>query len=226
MKTSSLNLPEEAVLEDAKTKLDLARECLSDLASMGISQPWLDQFQTSILAYEALPSDDTLLSHQKALTATKDQTLRQAEQWGNLLRDRCKLAYRATPHNPFPNSSFRAALHNESKMLLVLPSLIAIASSHVSVLISLGQPADYASQGQALRDQLDQLNRQQEKAKLSRRIATANRRRAIQTVYESLMYLNTAARATYRGQPHVRELFKTLSHRVATPASESPQTGP
>ncbi|MBD2102967.1 hypothetical protein [Leptolyngbya sp. FACHB-261] len=221
MKTTGLNRSEEALLEEAKTKLDIARERISDLAYMGITEQWLDQFQASITAYEAQPNPATMLRHQKAFTALKDTLLQQAADWGDTLRDRCHLAFSSSPHDPFPHSGFRAARHNESKMLMVLPALIDLASDHASTLIRFGQPSDYAAKGQALRDRLDSLNREQEKAKLKRKNTTANRRQAIQDVHANLRYLNRAGLATYRKQPNERALFRSLASRTS-PNAVSP----
>ncbi len=227
MRQLNFNAPEEVIIEDAKLKLELARERLSDLANLGINQTWLDQFQTRIHAYEALPPDADLLARQKNLTADKDETLKAAERWGNLLRDRCKFAFGSTPRNPFPLIDFRNSARNESKMLQVLPNLIAIASQHAPLLKTFGQAPDCPSQGQSLRNRLDELNCQQEKAKRERRLATDNRRQAISAVYEHLGHLNTVARIVYRDQPSQRSLFKGLPSRTAnaapTPAEPPPQ---
>ncbi len=215
MSQFSLGVAEEAVIEDAKLKLDLARERLADLAIMGLTPAWLDQFQASIQACEALPTDLTLLHTQKTLTAHKDDLLKQIDRWGHSLRDRCKFAFGHTAYNPFPLSAFRAALTNESKMIQVLPGLISLATQHTAALAVFGQPADYPSQGQVLRDQLDQLNRQQEKAKCDRKVATDRRRQAMRRVYDQLCHLNAVARAVYRKQPPIRDLFKSLAPRAS-----------
>ncbi len=221
MKQFNPGAPDEAVIEDAKTKLDLARESLADLARLGITRAWLDQFQAQIQAYEILPTDAAMLRIQRSLTADKDDTLKQCETWGNTLRDRCKFSFGPGPRNPFPTNDFRTALRNESKMLQVLPNLIDIASQHALLLVTVGQPPEYAAQGQTLRDRLDQLNRQQEKAKRDRKVATDNRHQALKTVYEALSHLNAVARAVYRNQPTQRALFKALANRVPPTAPES-----
>ncbi|MBD2100777.1 hypothetical protein [Leptolyngbya sp. FACHB-261] len=218
MRQLSFNLPEEIVLQQAKAKLDIARDLLSDLATLGMTEQWFDQFEALIQAYERLPIDDRLLSQQKALTIHKDSALKQAIDWSSLLRDRCKFAFGNTPHNPFPTSDFRASLRSEAKLLQILPNLVAIASSYAELLKTLGQPHDYAAQGLALRERLDQLNCQQEQAKRQRKIATENRRQAISAVYERLTYLNTIGRAVYRNRPDQRDLFKNPSRRPAAAA--------
>ncbi|MBD2101578.1 hypothetical protein [Leptolyngbya sp. FACHB-261] len=216
MSQPSFGTAEEVVIEDAKLKLDLARQRLADLVTFGITRQWLDQLHSNIQAYEALAPDSTLLAMQKSLTADKDDTLKQIERWGSFLRDRCKFAFGSGPRNPFPLSSFRSAITNESKMLQVLPSLVALANQYDTALSSFGQPSDYASQGQLLRDRLDQLNRQQEMAKRERKIATSNRRQAAKTVYDQLRHLNEVARAVYRDQPTQRDLFRGLIQRTTT----------
>ncbi|MBD2104325.1 hypothetical protein [Leptolyngbya sp. FACHB-261] len=231
MKRRPPSAPEEVILEDAKNKLDLARKRLDDLSVMGVTADKLDQFQSQIAAYSALPVDATLLSIQKQLTASKDSVLKDAVAWGSMLRDRCKLAFGNTAHNPFPHNSFRTSHSNESKMLFVLPSLIDLAQTYATTLSNIGQPKDYADQGQTLRNRLDELNRKQEQAKLNRRVATSRRHDAIQKVYESLTHLNAAARAAYRDRPQDRDLFRGLTSRtpvtpdpkVATSSSTQPQ---
>ncbi len=222
MTTKGLGIPEEVILEDAKLKLSFARDRLSDLALLGINPAWLDQFQTQITAYEALLSDDAQLATQKQLTVQKDNLLKQAELWGNLLRDRCQYAFGKGSFNPFPLSSFRAAVRNESKMIQILPNLVAIASSNASALAAFGQPPDYASQGQSLRDQLDTINQQQEKAKRERKAATETRHQAARSVYESLTHLNDVARKVYRNHPAQKALFKALPRQAAPPAPAPP----
>ncbi len=226
MSQPSFGAPEEAILEDAKLKLDLARQHLSQLSGFGIAQPWLDQFQASIQVYEALPPDANLLAAQKTLTADKDDTLKQVERWGNALRHRCKFAFGNGPRNPFPTIAFRSALASESKMLQVLPSLIGVASQQASSLSSVGQPTDYAAQGQRLRERLDELNRQQELAKRDRKLATDRRRQAAKTVHDRLRHLNEVARAAYWDQPSQRDLFRGLRERsersIADPTGNPP----
>ncbi|MBD2101492.1 hypothetical protein [Leptolyngbya sp. FACHB-261] len=221
MKTSSLSIPTEAIIEDAKIKLEFAREHIGDLALFGLTITWLDQFQTKVAAYEALPSDDALLATQKRLTAQKDNLLKQAELWGNLLRDRCQYAFGSGAFNPFPVSSFRTAARNESKMIQVLPNLIDIASSNATALAAFGQPKDYANQGQSLRNRLDELNQQQERAKRERKAATEIRRQAARTVYTELTHLNGIARKVYRDSPAQQALFKALANRNNPPILEA-----
>jgi hypothetical protein len=168
------------------------------LTSLG-NAIWINNLEKKADEAEEVVTNTQQLEEMKSLTAAKNQALEACGEWGTQLRFRMELIFKdKTPKGmQFPNKEFTKNRNNESKMITMMPSLIAIAKEHQAQLKTVGQTPEIIKQGETLLTQLKQANEAQEQYKLKRSTVTSQRRTLFKELYDGVNYLNKMGQMVY-----------------------------
>lgn len=135
----------------------------------------------------------------KSLTTAKNDALEACITWATQLRFRMELLFKGKQPKgmQFPNKQFNNNRKNESKMITLMPSLIAMAKQHQTALRTVGQTPEILKQGETFLTQLKETNEAQEQYKLTRTTVTAQRRKQFKELYEGVNYINKMGQIMY-----------------------------
>jgi hypothetical protein len=208
---TSLPVPFDRILEEARLKFAIAREHLSNLSSFGINQQWLDDFQKNIEAAVAIPTYETQLAELKELTAIKDAKLAECLEWGQKLRLRIELATKdkKLKRTEFPSKAWLQSQRNESRLITFFPTLINLAKTNAEVLATVGQTPEEIQAGEKMLQELITANQNQEEYKLKRINVTADRQSAYRILYDSVNRINQIGQMVYNDNEANKLLFRS-----------------
>jgi hypothetical protein len=211
MVNPGLPAPLDRILEEARLKLAIAQEYITDLNGFGITEEWLKQIQQNIETVENIATFDLQKTELKALTATKDEKLAQCVEWGRKLRLRMSLAIADNKLKgvEFPNKTWVASEKNESKLITFMPTLINLAKTHAKVLETVGQQAEEIAAGEKLFKELTAANQAQEEYNIKRKGVTVERQTVYRRLYDSVNRINRVGQMVFNNNPAVNRLFSS-----------------
>ncbi len=199
--TTRISVPEEKILEKAKTTLNITRP-KEKLGSYGLNVRYFVAFETNILTASGFKSDEEMKKELAFVTSQKNMKLAEAGKWGDDVKIRLELAY---PDNPdvageFPKN-FAKAKTSETLMLEVIPNISNLIDKYSEKLLGRGLPEDHKQKGLDIKTQLDALNTQQETLKKGRTEYTRQRTAAYQKLYDTVNEINKIGRIAYADSP-------------------------
>lgn len=203
---NSLPVPEQIILETAKTTLALAKE-KEKLARFGFDAPFLTSFENRIISCTAFKSDEELSRELLVVTSQKNQKMEDATTWLAEIRLRLVLAV-PEAKKEFP-ANFIKAKKDEKLMMEILPNVHNLILKYEVQLKSKGLTEEEKGNGLILRDELDVLNKAQENLKKRRPEYTAERIAAYLQLYETVNEINKAGRLAYADSEAELLLFKS-----------------
>lgn len=194
---------EETILSVSKTKLATARKHVPVLADFGITEEFVNRFETDINAAEALPGETQNRIELRGLTADKDEVLDACVLWGGKLRLRLELAFgrRSSQYNAFPSAEFGTAQKSENTMMNVIEILLALAGKYQAELAEHGQTPEFLTEGTNLLNELRAADLAQEEQKEEKQMATRERYQIFSKLYKTVNRINRVGRLVYRGDP-------------------------
>ncbi len=211
MTASSLSIPYDRILEEARLKIAIARQHLEALSTYGLTAAWIDDLEATADATQTIPPFGQQQGELKSLTAVKNAILRECVQWGQQLRLRLELAFEQHPPTgmQFPTQEWRESRRNDARMIALMPSLIKLARQHAPILATTGQTATDLAQGQALYQQLKAANEAQEQYKFARTTTTTQRRELYRKLYAGVNRINQLGQAVYGSETPNGQLFRS-----------------
>lgn len=201
-----LPVPEQKVLETAKTTLAIAKE-KPELSKYGFGADYFTAFEADINNAALFKSDEEISREIVAGTALKNEKLTEAVKWGEGIKLRLELAVPEAKIE-FP-ANFKKARKDEKIMLEVLPNISSLADKYSDELKEKGLTDEEKAQGALLRSELDSLNKAQENLKKRRPEYTAERIAAYMKLYDAVNEINKAGRLAYADSEAELLLFKT-----------------
>ena len=232
MESQNTNLPapQEKILEETRLKIAIARQHLDALATFGLTATWVNQLEATADRAETMPSHTDQLNEQKLLTAEKDSALADYSKWGRALRLRMELVFsrNSVEYRQFPAQRFRDSERNESKAILLLPTLLRLAQQQAAKLADAGQTATDITTGQAIQTRLKATNEAQEEYKLTRTTVSRERQQAYRDLVAGVQRINQIGQAIYDTDSPNRKLFRNNWTASETTPNEpsSPETTP
>lgn len=201
-----LPVPEQKVLETAKTTLAIAKE-KPKLSKYGFGADYFTAFETDINDAALYKSDEEISREIVAGTALKNEKLAEAVKWCEGIKLRLELAV-PEARIEFP-ANFKKARKDEKTMLEVLPNICSLTDKYEVKLKERGLTDEEKAQGVLLRNELDALNKTQESLKKRRPEYTAERIAAYMKLYNAVNEINKAGRLAYADSEAELLLFKT-----------------
>jgi len=209
-KKVKLEMPEEEILEKAKTASGIGRG-KEKLVQYGMGSTYFDDFDTEIVTASNYMSDEEYAKKQESITVKKNAKLAEGGKWGDGVKLRLELAYpdNAEVVKEFPAVKFSKAKRDEKTMLEVIPNICNLIDKHEAKLKEKGMPDDYKLQGLTLKAEVDQLNKDQETMKKNRPQYTQERVAAYQKLYDRVNDINKVGRTAYADSAADLEVFKS-----------------
>ncbi len=201
----------DRLLEEARLKLAIAREHVQELESFGITNDWLDQGESDIATAVSYPTFGQQRNELKSLTAAKDSKLEECVQWGRKLRFRMAIAAEEQKSLAvqFPSKDWNQAEKSESKLITLFPTLLQLARTQATALVSAGQTEADLSRGKQLLEELVAANQAQEEYNLKRTNVTAERRIAFRKLYDRVNRINKSGQMVYGVESAKGRLFRS-----------------
>jgi hypothetical protein len=225
----ALPAPAEEILEETRLKIAIARQHLNRLQEFGMTEAWLNELEAAANEAETIPSFTQQREELKSLTAAKEAAVTACIEWGRKLRYRMQLAFENKPPIgiQFPTQEWRSSEQNESRLIVLFPSLITMAKQHQVALATVGQQESDIEQGRKLLTQLKAANEAQEQYKFSRTTVTAKRRQAFRQLYDGVNRINQMGQMVYGADTadglQFRSIWRSNSNRIQEPpVTETP----
>ncbi|MCI0516118.1 hypothetical protein L0128_23135 [candidate division KSB1 bacterium] len=195
--------PEGTILSVSKTVLANARQQVTALSEFGVNPEFLATFQKDIETAEALPSNLQNRIELKTLTRQKDDILKDAFEWGKNLYLRIQLAYGrdSAEAKLFPIDELQAAIKSEIALMGIMPVLIELAGKYQTKLVEVGQTAAVRAQGQALSEELRNIDAAQELKKDKKLQSTQERYQLFIKLYQTTNQINRVGRQVFKHDP-------------------------
>lgn len=211
--SSGNNLPasQERILEETRLKIAIARQHLNALGKFGLTAEWIDQLEATADRVEAMPAYTDQLNQQKLLTAQKDAALVDYTEWGRTLRLRMELAFgrNSTEFSQFPAQRFRDSERNESKAILLIPTLLRVMQQYGQKLATVGYTQADLDEGEAIQARLKATNEAQEEYKAVRTTVSSQRRQIYGELVTGVQRINQIGQAVYRSDDPNHKLFRS-----------------
>jgi len=184
---------------------------LEKLALSGLSKDYYDAFAANILhAKRFMTADEVKKANAKKLTDVKKKCT-QCFGWGKKLQFYLKRAFgEGSPQwNEFPDKLYDAK-ENAADMLNELPAAFTIADKYSAELTAKGgMPADYKQTGEALKEELDAIDKEHKVKVEQSESYTVQRQLAHKKVYDTVNEINELGRQEYKDDPVTLKLFKS-----------------
>ena len=209
---------EETILSVAKTTLSIARNNAAALAGFGITEDYLNEFESKIQAAEALPGETRNRIDLRAHTSDKNQALASCYRWGLDLRMRLEMAFGKTSsqYKSFPGKQFDLAQRSENAMMAVIEVLLALADKYKTELASFGQTPQFFTEGEQYLAELRAKDTVQELQKETKQQATQERYVQFQELYNRVNKINRVGRLVFKNDPIRMALFESKWPRRGT----------
>jgi hypothetical protein len=204
-----LEVPEQKVLETAKTILTIAKT-KEKLAQYGMDAVYFSTFEADIANASGFKTDEELKKELESFTKLKNDKLAEAGKWGDEVKIRLELAYADNPSaaKEFP-VNFSKAKKSETLMLEVIPNINNLIDKHAVKLKEKGLPDDHKQKGLDLKQQIDDANTSQETMKKNRPQYTQERVAAYVKLYDKVNDINKTGRTAYANSAADLQVFKS-----------------
>jgi hypothetical protein len=194
----TLHAPEQVIIDTAKKKLSTARE-KTKLQKYGMGEEFCAKLESDIATAAGFKTDEEISSDIETMTTLKNNKVAEAGEWGVEVKIRMELAFEERPEvvKEFP-SDFTKAKKDEKLMLERVPNINNLIDKYAVQLQAKGLPADHKEAGIAILNQIDTLNKTQEKMKEDRPQYTVRRIEAYTLLYDTINKINKVGRKAYK----------------------------
>lgn len=198
------------VLERSNLLLNNAREDETVLSRFGITDAYLDEFQSKKEYAESLPNWAGQQLEISGETTIKNTFIDKCVDWGKDFRTSIQVGYgkKSQQYKRFPSKSFNRGKYSESAMMSVMKNLIKLAKRYQSDLEDNGVDDAFITKGESLLVSLREANISQEDQKGESGETTQTRYGIFNDLIDDCNKIMSAGKRVYKDDPSKLSRYK------------------
>lgn len=183
--------------------LSPAREDVADLSTFGITEGFLNDFETRLNYFHALPDYEQQRREIRGKTSVKNQNLADCYNWCGDFRGKLEVKdpRKKGIYRLFPNERLNDACNSETIMVEVMKNVVDMAQDYQDELSDVGVTPEIIAQGQGLLEALRTADNIQENEKGESLETTQKRYETSQSLIDDCNRIMAAGKRVFKDNP-------------------------